>query len=525
MRVDPAHMARNVVPPAVRIEEMRVNQAPVDLRALPSLAPASRDFEIRYTALTFTAPGRVRFKYRLEGFDKAWVDAGSRRVAYFTNLAPGSYRFRVKAANDDGVWNEEGAAVAFVLEPRFVQTGWFYGLCALGLVLTGAGSVRWRLRALRARTTELEGKVRERTAELDRRVAELARTNEDLLASHQRADRIFSALAEALPGTVLDRKYKLEERIGAGGFGVVFRATHLQLRQQIAVKVFKPSPGNDSAEAVERFRREAIAASRVKHPNAVSVLDSGISDEGIAYLAMELLAGESLAAPRARDGTLSLRACAAIVRAVCDALEVAHALGVVHRDMKPENVFLHREGEREVVKVVDFGIARWFDTEATEPVRLTETNAILGTPLFISPERLQGKPYDGRADVYSVGVMLYEMLSGHLPVESEEGPLALIALFAGAPPKALRAHAPRIPEAVEAVVMQCLAHDPAARPTAREMADALERALEGLPDDLLDAIHGAPPIAPLAETLSPGSRPAPRPPEPTESSQLDPEPS
>ncbi|HEY2516125.1 MAG TPA: SpoIIE family protein phosphatase, partial [Polyangiaceae bacterium] len=166
VRVDPAHLRKNEVVPPVRVEQMRVNRAPVDLASVEKLPAASHDFELVYTALSFTAPERVRFKYRLEGFDQGWVEAGARRVAYYTNLAPGSYRFQVIAANDDGIWNEKGAEVSFVLLPHFYQTLPFYLACALGLVALGAASVRLRLLALRAQARELAAKVEERTREL-----------------------------------------------------------------------------------------------------------------------------------------------------------------------------------------------------------------------------------------------------------------------------------------------------------------------------------------------------------------------
>jgi ligand-binding sensor domain-containing protein/serine phosphatase RsbU (regulator of sigma subunit) len=172
-RIDPAHMRKNQVVPPVLIEEMRVDRAPVDVRTVGDLPAGSRDFEIVYTALSFTASERVRFKYKLEGFDKDWVDAGPRRVAYYTNLTPGRYAFAVKAANDDGVWNETGASLSFTLRPRFFQTLWFAIACALGLVLIGAGSVRLRLLALRKKAEELEAKVLTRTQELANASAKL----------------------------------------------------------------------------------------------------------------------------------------------------------------------------------------------------------------------------------------------------------------------------------------------------------------------------------------------------------------
>jgi ligand-binding sensor domain-containing protein/serine phosphatase RsbU (regulator of sigma subunit) len=206
VRVDPAHMPTNTIVPPVHIEDVEVDRAPIDLTSpRHNLAAGSRDFQFEYTALSFTAPERVRFKYQLEGFDKTWIDAGARRIAYYTNLSPGSYRFRVKAANDDGVWNEEGADVSFVLAPRFYQTIPFYLLCAFGLMFIGAGSVRARLLALRARAEELERKVDERTGELAKANTDLAgafkslaekdaRLHEDLLEAQAFQQRILPKL-------------------------------------------------------------------------------------------------------------------------------------------------------------------------------------------------------------------------------------------------------------------------------------------------------------------------------------------
>ncbi|MGO8993340.1 MAG: two-component regulator propeller domain-containing protein [Polyangiaceae bacterium] len=204
-RIDPQHLPKNMVVPPVLVEEMRVDRAPVDLRTLRELPAGSRDFEITYTALSFTAPERVRFKYKLEGFDRDWVDADVRRVAFYTNLAPGSYRFRVIAANDDGVWNESGASVSFRLKPHFYQTVPFYLLCALALAFMGSGFVGLRLRALRQKAAELEAKVEERTVELASASAKLKgafralatkdeRLQEDLLQAKAFQERMLPKL-------------------------------------------------------------------------------------------------------------------------------------------------------------------------------------------------------------------------------------------------------------------------------------------------------------------------------------------
>src|SRR5262249_19384493 len=182
--------------------------------------------------------------------------------------------------------------------------------------------------------TELEERVRARTAELEA-------ANRDLIAAQQQADRVFAAYARALPGTVLDGKYRLDEELGAGGFGAVFRGRHLILDYPIAIKVFRPAAGNDSANELRRFLRQGATPARLNHPNAVRVLDSGVSSEGIAFLIMELLQGRTVAQELATNGPLPLRECATIAATVADVLAEAHDRGILHRDIKPENIFLH----------------------------------------------------------------------------------------------------------------------------------------------------------------------------------------
>ncbi len=222
-RVDPAHLPRNTVVPPVLVEQMDVNRSPVDLAHSRELAPESKDFAFTYTALSFAAPERVRFKYRLDGFDRDWVDAGTRRVAYYTNLAPGHYRFRVIAANDDGVWNEEGAEVAFDLAPRFVQTAPFFVLVGAALQLAGAGVVRLRVRQLRARADELEEKVEERTIQLATTNQLLKekdeRLHEDLLRAREFQQRILPRLPDG-NGLRFSAVYKPADLVGGDLYDV-----------------------------------------------------------------------------------------------------------------------------------------------------------------------------------------------------------------------------------------------------------------------------------------------------------------
>ncbi len=334
-------------------------------------------------------------------------------------------------------------------------------------------------RDLESKRMALEDKQRaleESNRELERQNDELARKNEELERARARTNLIFSALSDALPGTILDEKYRLDEKIGAGGFGAVYRATHLTLNRAVAVKVLRPSPGNDSPEAVERFRQEALSASRLSHPNAVTVMDFGVSGVGIAYLVMELLEGRTLKEVLLDENLLPVERCVEILAPVCAALAEAHAANVVHRDIKPDNIFLHVGDRGEVIKVVDFGIAKLFGlAQAPEMQGMTETGVILGTPDYMSPERLSGGRYDGRSDVYSVGVLLFQMITGKFPfkLDREAGPYAIALKLMTEEPRPVREFVPDVPFSIESLVSRALAKDPDRRPTAREFADEL----------------------------------------------------
>lgn len=327
----------------------------------------------------------------------------------------------------------------------------------------------------------IQGKIiKDQAEELLKNNKQLAIRNEQLVQSqkelvelHQRADRIFSAFADALPGTILDNKYQLENKIGAGGFGAVFSAIHISMKRPVAVKIFKPRPGNDSAENLERFQQEAISASRINHPNAVAILDSGISNEGIAYLVMELLNGHSLAKELSEKKYLSIQRCAEILNPICDVLSKAHEVGIIHRDIKPENIFIHQSKDGEQIKVVDFGIAKFmFDSGSIDVKNLTATGGLIGTPSYIAPERFEDKPYDGLSDVYSMGVMLYELLCGRVPfLPGTGGVLAVMMQHLTQPPPLLRQIRPDIPIEIEKIVLSALEKDPAKRLSIKKLTE------------------------------------------------------
>jgi len=278
--------------------------------------------------------------------------------------------------------------------------------------------------------------------------------------------------AHVVPGTVLDGRYRMDTLIGGGSFGTVFRARHLELDREVAVKVLATSAGTDP-EALARFRREGASACRVQHPNAVAVLDFGVTRGGVAYLVMELLQGHSVEKELDAATRLLPRRCVEIVEPVCGALAAAHAAGVVHRDIKPSNVFLHRTAQGEVPKILDFGIAK-MAREAALGQSLTVDGSLLGTPAYMAPERFRRGPYGPQSDVYSVGAMLYEMLTGRLPfIPASADPLALVAMQAEEDPPPLRARCPEASSALERLVRSALNRDPDGRPTAEQLGRRL----------------------------------------------------
>jgi hypothetical protein len=353
----------------------------------------------------------------------------------------------------------------------FLTAGSILGVAATYALEKGARHAFRQRRVIVARSQELQRK----NEELARANAELARSREEVLRAGRRTALVFSALTEALPGTVLDDKYKLEERIGSGSFGTVYRATHLMLQQRVAVKVFRPYVSADGVDALERFRQEGVAACRLRHPNAVAVLDFGIAAESIAYLVMEFLEGRTLADEMRSAGRMTPARCAEILVPVCEVLAAAHAQGIVHRDIKPGNIFLHRDRTGEVVKVIDFGIAKLVG-EPTDAIARpgTATGLLVGTPIYIAPERFAGSVYDGAVDVYAVGVTLYEMLSGVLPFAAAPNAWVRAMVHMLEPPTSLRTFDASIPDALDALVRRALARDPHDRPSANDLGLLLD---------------------------------------------------
>jgi CheY-like chemotaxis protein len=297
---------------------------------------------------------------------------------------------------------------------------------------------------------------------------------------------------EVRPGGLLADRYRLESRIGSGAFGTVYRAIHLELDSPVAVKVLQQTGFEHDADAIARFRREGISACRVRHPNAVSVLDFGVTAGGTAYLVMELLLGHSLLEELLRRGRLAPARAAQLLMPVCDVLAVAHKAGIIHRDIKPSNVFLQRTHVGEVVKVLDFGIAKIAGDQAMTQ-HLTVEGAILGTPSYMAPERFGNKPFDGKSDVYSLGVTLYQMLEGRLPFVATGDPMAVAMMHMNDALPAFQAVAPAAREPLHALLQRAMAKNPKSRPRAAELALELRQVVDVLGEQAtLSPVAGAP---------------------------------
>jgi tRNA A-37 threonylcarbamoyl transferase component Bud32 len=279
-------------------------------------------------------------------------------------------------------------------------------------------------------------------------------------------EALRSPSSQRATGQVLAKRYRLDERLGQGGMGEVWAATHLVTRRRIAIKFLLWSVAS-SPEMRHRFVREARAACAVEHPNVVQVFDVVELEDGTPVIVMELLSGETLRARLDRSVRLSLEeTCSLLVPAVA-AVATAHELGVVHRDLKPENIFLASEGSRgETVKVLDFGIAKvvGIEGEPAEAEPITSTGSTIGTPSYMAPEQTLGeKDVDHRADVWALGVVLYECLAGVRPLRgSTVGQVVMSLATDGVRP--LAEVAPDVPEEARALIMRMLERERGARP-------------------------------------------------------------
>jgi serine/threonine-protein kinase len=309
-------------------------------------------------------------------------------------------------------------------------------------------------------------------------------------------------------GTELDGRYRIEAELGAGGAGTVYRAFHLERQVGVAVKVLRPELAS-SAELRQRFAREARALTALSHPNIVAVVDSGVASD-TAYLVMELLEGETLST-RLRRGALPVAQALGIMRQLLTALAFVHEQKLVHRDVKPANVFLQKEGAGIRVRLLDFGLAKFLAPEIGGP-SLTRAGQVFGTPSYMAPEQIAGQQADPRTDVYAAGIVLFEMLAGRVPFQGEASDVLRRHIMEELPVEALP---PDVPPGLVKIIQTAAAKTrPGRFADAREMLEELERVAPAPPESTSAVV--APRTDAFAPTLTLDKPPVPKPVPPKE---------
>jgi len=279
--------------------------------------------------------------------------------------------------------------------------------------------------------------------------------------------------ASSLSNQILDARYQVMKKLGEGGMSYVYLAKEISSGETVAIKVLSPRLASDKS-SVERLRREAGLAMRLDHPNVCRILRLGESEDGLIYLVMPFLKGELLSDREVRGGPMDMTLGVTLLKQMCAGLHHAHELQIIHRDLKPENVMLvpDDDGGVERAVVMDFGLAK--ERRADPAIaKLTATGIILGTPEFMSPEQIRGKPLDARSDIYALGIVAFEMFTGKLPFQGRNAQEMMIARLRSQP-IAIRTLRPDVPDAVEKALTKALQTNPDDRfTTAIEFAEAL----------------------------------------------------
>jgi serine/threonine protein kinase len=338
----------------------------------------------------------------------------------------------------------------------------------------------------------------------DRRLrAAAAIANDRSGAAAALAQQLNEEAEPDLTGVEVDGRYRVIELIGEGGMGKVYLAEHIEIGKRVALKVLHPSYSR-MPDLVERFRREARAASKIGHPNIVDVTDSGTTAEGSVYFVMEYLEGVELGSVIEREGALDIARALKISGQICRALAAAHAQGIVHRDLKPENVYLiARDGAADVVKVLDFGIAKTTEAEAARERRLTSPGMAMGTPEYMSPEQAAGRAADARCDIYALGAIMYEMTTG-MPPYSGDNFMEILTKKATQDPPPPTSVRKDIPSQVSDLVIAAMARNPDDRPQSMEKLEyELNKCLSGR-GVAVAQILGMTTDANVVATLNPG---------------------
>jgi serine/threonine-protein kinase len=328
--------------------------------------------------------------------------------------------------------------------------------------------------------------------------------------SHDHHNDTLLDRVDPMLGEVLDGKYRLDIRIASGGFGAVYQASHVETGVELAVKVVHARLASDP-DIVARFQREGAALTALRSPHTITAYELGETPDGVLYIAMELLRGVSLYHRLRDDGPLPWRRMVSIAIGVCHSLAEAHALGIVHRDLKPTNIHLERRGpDGDFVKVLDFGIAKILQHSPFESTDLTSAGLMIGTIDYMSPEQMVGGEITGASDLYTLGIVIYEMIAGKRPFPAAPTAASVLAAMLKPPPPL--ASVADVPAELDRIVMRCLARDAEHRhQTADELAGDLRRLLERR-SPVFDSDDDATQIAParpVAATLMSAAAPPP----------------
>lgn len=364
--IDPENIDINEVIPPVKIEKVLLDGTETEISGGITVPPGIKRMEIHFTALSFMEPKKVFFKYKLEGYDEKWVGSGTQRAAWYTNLDGGDYNFRVIACNNDGVWNEQGAAIAIEVVPPLWRTWWFTLLALLVFAFLSYGIIHF----------------------LSKYIA---------MASFWKRKKYVGS-------------FKLHDKIGSGGMGTVYKASNLRDKTEtVAIKVLREEMFDDQAN-IKRFKQEGAIIDQLDHPNIIKIVERGVSGE-YYFIAMEYLQGSTLSKKIEEDKQIDLKEGVHIMSQVASAMKKIHSKNIIHRDMKPDNVMLVKKGnDLNFVKLLDFGLAK-----TQYQTRLTQTGIVIGTVNYMSPEQISGKGSFPASDIYSMGIMFYEMMTGEKP--------------------------------------------------------------------------------------------------------------
>jgi ligand-binding sensor domain-containing protein/tRNA A-37 threonylcarbamoyl transferase component Bud32 len=364
--IDPAHIPFNDVIPPVFIEHVLLDGISSTPGQGVNIRPGIKHVEFHYTAPAFLNPQKIKFKYKLEGYDEEWVDVGTQRTAWYTNLDGGTYSFRVIACNDDGIWNNKGAATAVTVIPPFWKTWWFTIIALLAFAFFSYIVIHFSRKYLN-------------------------------LSNFWKRQKYVG-------------QFKLLDKIGAGGMGTVYKASNLvDKHQTVAIKVLREDLFDDESN-VKRFKQEAAIIDQLDHPNIIRVIERGQSKDNI-FIAMEFLQGKTLSQKIQKEKKLKLAEAVHVMVQVADAIAKIHGKNIIHRDLKPDNIMLiEKDGDANFVKLLDFGLAK-----TQYQTRLTQTGIVIGTINYLSPEQISGMGASAASDIYALGIMFYETITGEKP--------------------------------------------------------------------------------------------------------------